>query len=211
LHAATANQRRVYVIELRREALEEDKRVSRVPRLPPLYVGETGVGPDVRFRQHLAGYKSAKVVRKHGYRLRPELFEALPTHVSSVDGGLAEKAWAERLSRAGHAVRTNGDWIMPPPLAELDRFDEAMLVPPVDAMLDEAILLVVRSRPKHLRAGTCLHVLYGSSGEVVSEFSRLPEYGRFGHFDRSVLAHRIRRLIDSDDLGEGSDGGLFGP
>jgi hypothetical protein len=199
------------VIELRREALEDDKRVSRVPRLPPLYVGETGVGPEVRFRQHLAGYKPAKVARKHGHRLRPELFEALPTHTSSVDGGLAEKAWAERLSRAGHAVRTNGDWLMPPPLGELERFDETMLVPPVDAMLDEAILLVVRARRKYLRVGTCSHVLYGSSGEMVSEFSRVPEYGRFGHFDRTVLTQRIRRLIDAGDLAENGDGLLFVP
>ena len=100
---------------------------------------------------------------------------------------------------------------MPPPLADLERFDETMLYPPVDTMLDEAILFVVRSRPRFLRVGTCSHVLYGSSGPIVDEFSRLPEYGRFGHFDRTVLTQRIRRLIDSGDLAEVVDGLLAVP
>jgi hypothetical protein len=199
------------VIELDREALEDDRRVSSIPRLPPLYVGQTGVGPEVRFRQHLAGHKRARVTQKHGYRLRPELYEGRRTYVSSLDSQLAEKDWADRLSRAGYAVRTNGDWIMPPPRAELERFDKTMLYTPVDAMLDAAILMVVNGRPKYLRVGTCSHVLYGSSGEKVSVFSRLPEYGQFGHFDRTVLTQRIRGLIDSGHLAETADGLLFVP
>ena len=212
LHAATPNQRHVYVIELRREALEDDRLVSRVPRLPPLYVGQTGIDSEVRFRQHLAHYKSGKgVVRKHGRRLRPELYAGLPTYSSSLESERAEKAWAKRLCKAGHAVRTNGDWMMPPPTEELERFDIGMLVPPVDSMLDEAIVMVVSSRPRSLRVGTCSHVLYGSSGEVVNNFARLPEYGRFGHFERRVLTQRIEGLIDSGRLKQDDDGKLYVP
>jgi hypothetical protein len=41
------------------------------------YVGMTGLSPDERFRNHKAGIKAARVVRKYGERLVPKLYEHL--------------------------------------------------------------------------------------------------------------------------------------
>ena len=41
------------------------------------YVGMTGLTPQERFANHKAGIKSASVVRKHGVRLVPVLYEHL--------------------------------------------------------------------------------------------------------------------------------------
>ena len=41
------------------------------------YVGMTGLPPEVRFQNHKNGVKSARVVRKHGVRLVPRLYEHL--------------------------------------------------------------------------------------------------------------------------------------
>ena len=42
---------------------------------PCVYVGMTGLSPDVRFDKHKAGIKSNKYVRLYGLRLMPELYE----------------------------------------------------------------------------------------------------------------------------------------
>src|SRR5204862_3004973 len=41
------------------------------------YVGMTGLSPENRFRNHKAGIKSARVVRKYGERLAPKLYAHL--------------------------------------------------------------------------------------------------------------------------------------
>lgn len=41
------------------------------------YVGMTGLSPEARLANHLAGIKAAGVVRKHGVRLVPTLYEHL--------------------------------------------------------------------------------------------------------------------------------------
>ena len=41
------------------------------------YVGMTGLAPEVRFRNHKAGIKAARVVRKFGERLVPKLYAHL--------------------------------------------------------------------------------------------------------------------------------------
>ena len=41
------------------------------------YVGMTGLTPEARFRNHKAGIKAARVVRKHGVRLVPKLYAHL--------------------------------------------------------------------------------------------------------------------------------------
>lgn len=49
------------------------------PRLHPgrrcVYVGMTGLDPDIRFDRHKAGIQSNKYVRKYGLRLLPELYD----------------------------------------------------------------------------------------------------------------------------------------
>lgn len=41
------------------------------------YVGMTGLRPEKRLANHLAGIKAARVVRKYGVRLVPTLYEHL--------------------------------------------------------------------------------------------------------------------------------------
>lgn len=42
---------------------------------PCLYVGMTGLDPDLRFDRHKAGIKANRFVQKYGVRLVPELYE----------------------------------------------------------------------------------------------------------------------------------------
>lgn len=46
------------------------------PEKPCLYVGMTGLEPDVRFDKHKAGIQANRFVRKYGERLRPDLYAA---------------------------------------------------------------------------------------------------------------------------------------
>ena len=39
-----------------------------------LYVGETSRDPDLRFDQHMTGYKASRFVNRFGVRLLPQLF-----------------------------------------------------------------------------------------------------------------------------------------
>ena len=47
---------------------------KRNPKKPCIYVGMTGLTPEVRFANHKAGTKSAAVVKRYGRRLLPELY-----------------------------------------------------------------------------------------------------------------------------------------
>lgn len=42
---------------------------------PCLYVGMTGLDPDLRFDRHMAGVQANRFVLKYGVRLLPELYE----------------------------------------------------------------------------------------------------------------------------------------
>ena len=70
----------VYVIELYRDVLLESKFCKRNPDYqtgkPCVYVGMTGLDPDVRFDKHKAGIQANTYVRKYGLRLWPDLYEA---------------------------------------------------------------------------------------------------------------------------------------
>lgn len=43
---------------------------------PCVYVGMTGLDPDLRFDRHMAGVQANRFVLKYGERLMPELYEA---------------------------------------------------------------------------------------------------------------------------------------
>jgi len=49
---------------------------NREPAKPCVYVGMTGLNPDVRFDKHKAGIQANKFVQKFGLRLLTELYEA---------------------------------------------------------------------------------------------------------------------------------------
>ena len=61
---------RVYVIELTARAGQR-----RDPRIPWVYVGSSARDPELRFAQHVRGYKSSGLVKRFALRLRPDLYE----------------------------------------------------------------------------------------------------------------------------------------
>jgi predicted GIY-YIG superfamily endonuclease len=70
----------VYVVELARGVLYERKfqkaNPNYNPEKPCVYVGMTGLDPDVRFDKHKAGIQSNRYVREYGVRLLPALYQA---------------------------------------------------------------------------------------------------------------------------------------
>ena len=70
----------VYVVELSKEVLLERRFLRGNPDYndgkPCVYVGMTGLDPDVRFDKHKAGIQSNRYAQLFGLRLLPDLFEA---------------------------------------------------------------------------------------------------------------------------------------
>ena len=77
---AIAAKHYVYVIELSKDVLYEGKFKKANPDYqvgkPCVYVGMTGLDPDVRFDRHKAGIQANKFVQTYGLHLLPELYEA---------------------------------------------------------------------------------------------------------------------------------------
>jgi predicted GIY-YIG superfamily endonuclease len=69
----------VYVIELHKDVLREARFRKNNPGYvegkPCVYVGMTGLDPDVRFDKHKAGIQANAYVQKYGLRLLPDLYE----------------------------------------------------------------------------------------------------------------------------------------
>ena len=76
---APAHHHSVYVVLLSNDVLYEPRFKRANPDYdaskPCVYVGMTGLSPDVRFDKHKAGIQSNKFVRLYGLRLMPELYE----------------------------------------------------------------------------------------------------------------------------------------
>jgi predicted GIY-YIG superfamily endonuclease len=75
----------------------------RDPLKPCVYVGMTGIPVNQRFENHMKGHKSARIVRKYGVRLMPELYE----HFNPMPFEAAvqmELELAEDLRAAGYTV-----------------------------------------------------------------------------------------------------------
>ena len=70
----------VYVIELSPEVLQHGKFRRANPDYdamkPCVYVGMTGLDPDIRFDKHKAGIQSNRFVMLYGLRLLPSLYTA---------------------------------------------------------------------------------------------------------------------------------------
>ncbi len=69
-----------------------------------LYVGLTGLDPEQRFRNHKAGHKASRWVRRHGIGLLPTLY----SHLNPLDwdaASRAEVALAEALATTGVLVK----------------------------------------------------------------------------------------------------------
>ena len=69
----------VYVIELSKDVLYERRFMRSNPDYvagkPCVYVGMTGLDPDLRFDKHKAGIQSNRFARQYGLRLLPQLYE----------------------------------------------------------------------------------------------------------------------------------------
>lgn len=69
----------VYVIELSKDVLSAARFVRCNPGYmtgkPCVYVGMTGLHPDLRFDKHMAGIQANRYVLRHGLRLLPDLYE----------------------------------------------------------------------------------------------------------------------------------------
>lgn len=79
----------VYVIELARDVLYEARFKRANPDYlsgqPCVYVGMTGLNPDLRFDKHKAGIQSNKFVFAYGLRLLPHLYaiyNPMPYHAA---------------------------------------------------------------------------------------------------------------------------------
>ena len=74
-----AGTHNVYVVELDKAVLRHKKIQKLNPNykswLPPLYIGMTGLSPELRFAKHKEGLKANVWVQKHGLKLRPEFYK----------------------------------------------------------------------------------------------------------------------------------------
>ena len=99
----------VYAIELDRAVWKNRAFRDRNPGGAAggcLYVGVTGLSPEVRFERHRAGTQSGRFVRTHGLRLRLDLVEGysgLPFRIAA----LMEAKLAAWLRAQGFAVWQN--------------------------------------------------------------------------------------------------------
>jgi len=70
----------VYVVELSPEVLQRARFRKANPDYdvmkPCVYVGMTGLDPDLRFDKHKAGIQASRYVMLYGLRLMPELYTA---------------------------------------------------------------------------------------------------------------------------------------
>ena len=105
--SAASHHHHVYVVLLAPQAgRSRDLRRTnplRDPAKPCFYVGMTGLTPYDRFAKHKSGLKAAAVVKRHGLRLLPELYEfynPMPFDAAVV----MEQELAEDLRRQGYTV-----------------------------------------------------------------------------------------------------------
>ena len=90
---------RIYVIELADSAGRRRRRDR-----PCLYVGQTVVTAEERFAQHRSGHKASRIVRRHGRRLRPDLYHGLPLLASREAALVLEARVAAELRSRGYRV-----------------------------------------------------------------------------------------------------------
>lgn len=89
----------VYVIEL------DDAVGPRVnAQYPSVYVGQSYLLPEERFKQHIAGYKAARVVKKYGRWLRRGLYARYNPISGRKEAERIERDLAARLRGKGYTV-----------------------------------------------------------------------------------------------------------
>ena len=176
--------RHVYVIELSPEAGRR-----RDPRIPWVYVGSSSREPELRFAQHGRGYRSARLAKRFGLRLRPDLYEDLGPVRTSAAALKAEEARAKELAACGFVAHSDGvsygegegawsEWT-------LERAERVR--PRIESAADE----LVSSSFEPLTPELCARLLYGERGFWVERYldpgDPPPAYGLFPHVSLKAL------------------------
>jgi hypothetical protein len=73
-------------------------------KLPAVYVGQSYLSAEDRFRQHLQGYRASRIVRRRGVRLLLDLYEMLPPVATVRESEELERAVADVLRDCGYTV-----------------------------------------------------------------------------------------------------------
>ena len=100
----------IYVIELDKQVLEKRKfreaNPDYVDDSPCVYVGMTSKTPEERFEQHKSGYRSSRIVKQFGIRLKPRQYQSL-NPMSRDEAAEMEFEKARRLRKKGWVVWVN--------------------------------------------------------------------------------------------------------
>ena len=105
--AQPAEHHHVYVVLLE-SAVAKLRKVltsnpARDPAKPCIYVGMSGLTPEERFANHKQGIKAARLVKRYGVRLLPELYEHLNPMPFEAAARM-EIDLAEELRKEGYTV-----------------------------------------------------------------------------------------------------------
>ena len=114
---AAESTKNLYVIRLGdsedgESILDHKKFMARNPHYrrgsgkPCVYVGQTALDPEERFRQHKRGYKACRIAKKYGMHLMKKKYERL-NPVPASEALKREKSLARHLQRRGYAVWSN--------------------------------------------------------------------------------------------------------
>jgi tetratricopeptide (TPR) repeat protein len=108
--ARNRGRHNVYVVELNRTVLRENKFLAANPKRdskkPCLYVGLTGLTPEERFENHKKNHKASRYVRDYGERLLPHLYERF-NPMPYAEAVRKEIELTEKLRNEGYAVWSN--------------------------------------------------------------------------------------------------------
>ena len=176
---------RVYVIELKPGAGPR-----RDPRIPWVYVGSSSRDPELRLAQHQRGYKSARLVKRHALRLRPDLYEDLEPLSTSTAGVAAEAERARELAACGFVAHSDGTSYGEGSGA----WEEwgAARIGRVAAHVERAARELTEASFEPLSAADCARLLHGERGFWVERYldpgDPPPAYGLFAHVNPRALA-----------------------
>lgn len=169
----------------------------RDPRIPWVYVGSSARTPEERFAQHQRGYKSARLVKRYAFRLRPDLYEDLGSFRGSKKACAAEKRRARELADCGFVAHCDGvsygvregDW------SEWD----AERLEPVIEHVDAAAAELAESCFKPLTPLLSAQLLHGELGfwvaDYIDQLDPPPAYGLFAHVQLDVLRDRVESTM----------------
>lgn len=101
----------VYVIKLNKQVLLSKKFRKSNPQLDPkldcYYVGQTSHTPEIRFQQHMNGYKASRFAKRYGVKLCPDLYKKYNPIRIRPEAEVIESQLTIKLRKKGHGVWSN--------------------------------------------------------------------------------------------------------